>query len=185
MVIQALTRICGDAQSVVDMYVNYDCDLAAANLFERLVNDLTRIAHGRQYLELGASPNQERSMRLRGLECLVSILKCMVEWSRDLYINPNTQSILGLSDRHADAESRTDSLQSYGSCNSLNSSGSSRDVREVKDGPDAPQQLEVLKQQKEVWETGVDIFNRHPKKGVKFLQDQKLLTDSVPEVCLP
>jgi hypothetical protein len=24
---QALTRICDDAQSVVDIYVNYDCDL--------------------------------------------------------------------------------------------------------------------------------------------------------------
>lgn len=35
MVIQALTRICADAQSVVDMYVNYDCDLSAANLFQR------------------------------------------------------------------------------------------------------------------------------------------------------
>nr|CAD7449216.1 unnamed protein product [Timema bartmani] len=34
MVIQALTRICADAQSVVDIYVNYDCDLSAANLFE-------------------------------------------------------------------------------------------------------------------------------------------------------
>ncbi|KAF4526632.1 hypothetical protein B566_EDAN015266, partial [Ephemera danica] len=30
MVLQALTRICADAQSVVDIYVNYDCDLAAA-----------------------------------------------------------------------------------------------------------------------------------------------------------
>ena len=37
MVIQALTRICADAQSVVDIYVNYDCDLNAANVFERLV----------------------------------------------------------------------------------------------------------------------------------------------------
>ena len=36
MVIHALTRICADAQSVVDIYVNYDCDLSAANLFERL-----------------------------------------------------------------------------------------------------------------------------------------------------
>lgn len=95
MVIQALTRICGDAQSVVDIYVNYDCDLTAANLFERLVNDLSKIAQGRQALELGATPNQEKSMRIRGLECLVSILKCMVEWSRDLYINPNSQSVLG------------------------------------------------------------------------------------------
>jgi hypothetical protein len=35
MVFQALSRICADAQSVVDIYVNYDCDLSAANLFER------------------------------------------------------------------------------------------------------------------------------------------------------
>ena len=35
MVIHALTRICADAQSVVDIYVNYYCDLSAANLFER------------------------------------------------------------------------------------------------------------------------------------------------------
>lgn len=40
IVIQALTRICADAQSVVDMYVNYDCDLAAANLFERYLKCL-------------------------------------------------------------------------------------------------------------------------------------------------
>ena len=33
---------------------------------------------------------QEKSMRLKGLECLVSILKCMVEWSRELYLNPQT-----------------------------------------------------------------------------------------------
>lgn len=38
MVIHALTRICADAQSVVDIYVNYDCDLSAANLFERFVS---------------------------------------------------------------------------------------------------------------------------------------------------
>lgn len=29
-------------------------------------------------------------MRLKGLECLVSILKCMVEWSRELYLNPHS-----------------------------------------------------------------------------------------------
>lgn len=29
---QALTRICDDAQSVVDIYVNYDCDLGKAHL---------------------------------------------------------------------------------------------------------------------------------------------------------
>ena len=53
MVIQALTRICADAQCVVDIYVNYDCDLSLANIFERLVNDLSKIAQGRQAIELG------------------------------------------------------------------------------------------------------------------------------------
>eukprot|EP00058_Branchiostoma_floridae_P024484 XP_002609974.1 hypothetical protein BRAFLDRAFT_124394 [Branchiostoma floridae] len=99
MVIQALTRICADAQSVVDIYLNYDCDLTAANIFERLVNDLTRIAQGRGAIELGATPNQiqsEKTMRMKGLECLVSILKCMVEWSKDLYVNPNLQANLGM-----------------------------------------------------------------------------------------
>ena len=38
---------------------------------------------------------QELSLRKKGLECLVSILKCMVEWSKDLYVNPNFQTNLG------------------------------------------------------------------------------------------
>lgn len=42
-----------DAQCVVDIYVNYDCDLNAANIFERLVNDLSKIAQGRSGHELG------------------------------------------------------------------------------------------------------------------------------------
>ena len=36
-------------------------------------------------------------MRIKGLECLVSILKCMVEWSKDLYVNPHSQSNLSQS----------------------------------------------------------------------------------------
>lgn len=37
----------------MDIYVNYDCDLNAANIFERLVNDLSKIAQGRGSQELG------------------------------------------------------------------------------------------------------------------------------------
>ncbi|XP_018336775.1 brefeldin A-inhibited guanine nucleotide-exchange protein 1 [Agrilus planipennis] len=178
MVIQALTRICADAQSVVDIYVNYDCDLSAANLFERLVNDLSKIAQGRHALELGASPNQEKSMRIRGLECLVSILKCMVEWSKDLYVNPNLQSTVG--EQTSQQESDYMSLKSHGgSSTSLHSSSSSGGNREVLD---SPEQLEVLKQQKEVWETGIDMFNRKPKRGILFLQEQSLLGSNYVDV---
>ncbi|KAJ9580271.1 hypothetical protein L9F63_004084, partial [Diploptera punctata] len=191
MVIQALTRICADAQSVVDIYVNYDCDLSAANLFERLVNDLSKIAQGRQALELGATPNQEKSMRIRGLECLVSILKCMVEWSKDLYVNPNSQTTLG-ADRHKETDNELappkggSSIKSYGSNNSLNS-GSSGQGSVVgtggnREAPDNPEQFEVLKQQKEVWETGITLFQRKSEKGVQFLQEQRLLGNTSAEI---
>ena len=32
-------------------------------------------------------------LRAKGLHCLVSILKCMVEWSRDYYIDPATTGL--------------------------------------------------------------------------------------------
>ncbi|CAN8006505.1 unnamed protein product [Ixodes pacificus] len=177
-VIQVLTRICADAQSVVDIYVNYDCDLNAANIFERLVNDLSKIAQGRQALELGATAHQEKSMRVKGLECLVSVLKCMLEWSKDLYANPGSAAAAGAgsgggsvgvsgSVGNVDATEEEDrSLVSHGgSSNSLNSVSSSN----------IPEQLEVLKQQKEIMEQGIDLFNRKPKRGLQFLQEHGLV----------
>lgn len=179
MVIQALTRICADAQSVVDIYVNYDCDLAAANIFERLVNDLSKIAQGRQVMDLGATANQ-KSMRIKGLECLVSILKCMVEWSKDLYVNPNQQANLGsehhrelAEDNESNKSSSTAALGSYGSSNSLNSAGSSSHLSGG--GVDNPEQFEVLKQQKDIMEHGIELFNRKPRRGLAFLQQANLL----------
>lgn len=44
----------------------------------------------------GATISQEKAMRVKGLECLVAVLKCMVEWSKDIYINPNSQSNLSM-----------------------------------------------------------------------------------------
>uniref|UniRef100_A0A182Q5J5 SEC7 domain-containing protein n=1 Tax=Anopheles farauti TaxID=69004 RepID=A0A182Q5J5_9DIPT len=194
MVIQALTRICADAQSVVDIYVNYDCDFSAANLFERLVNDLSKIGQGRQALELGTSVNQEKSMRIRGLECLVSILKCMVEWSKDLYVNPNSQTTLGDAPVVAERKGGTPvepeppetplagAPKSHGGSSvSINSLGGSSTTnnREVLD---LPEELEERKQRKEVMETGIDMFNRKPKKGIAFLQERGLLGTTVEGV---
>lgn len=181
--IQALTRICADAQSVVDIYVNYDCDFSAANLFERLVGDLSKIAQGRHALELGATPNQEKSMRIRGLECLVSILKCMVEWSKDLYMNPNSQTSLGEAapkSNNGNGNNNQDDVvvdmakSHSGSSLSLNSYGSSNFLGN-RETLELPEEFEERKHRKEVMEAGIDIFNRKPKKGIGFLQERGLI----------
>ncbi len=61
-----------DSQSVVDIFLNYDCDLSLSNIYARLVNDLSRIGQGRQAVELGATPHEQKLIRAkvkgRGLE---------------------------------------------------------------------------------------------------------------------
>ncbi|XP_053572906.1 brefeldin A-inhibited guanine nucleotide-exchange protein 2 [Bombina bombina] len=187
MVIQTLTRICADAQCVVDIYVNYDCDLNAANIFERLVNDLSKIAQGRSGHELGMTPLQELSLRKKGLECLVSILKCMVEWSKDLYVNPNHQSILG-SEKTSDAESgesktpeivgRRSSISSFDSTVSSGIGSISTQASVLDD----PEQFEVIKQQKEIIEHGIELFNKKPKRGIQYLQEQGMLGSTPQDI---
>uniref|UniRef100_A0A2K5Y2S1 ARF guanine nucleotide exchange factor 2 n=1 Tax=Mandrillus leucophaeus TaxID=9568 RepID=A0A2K5Y2S1_MANLE len=181
MVIQTLTRICADAQCVVDIYVNYDCDLNAANIFERLVNDLSKIAQGRSGHELGMTPLQELSLRKKGLECLVSILKCMVEWSKDLYVNPNHQTSLGqerLMDQEMGDGKGLDMARrcSVTSMESTVSSGTQTTVQ------DDPEQFEVIKQQKEIIEHGIELFNKKPKRGIQFLQEQGMLGTSIEDI---
>ncbi|XP_075702291.1 brefeldin A-inhibited guanine nucleotide-exchange protein 2 isoform X2 [Rhinoderma darwinii] len=179
MVIQTLTRICADAQCVVDIYVNYDCDLNAANIFERLVNDLSKIAQGRSGHELGMTPLQELSLRKKGLDCLVSILKCMVEWSKDLYVNPNHLSNLGQeksSDFEGGENNKTPEILGHRSSpSSLDSTASSGIGSAQSSVPDDPEQFEVIKQQKEIIEHGIELFNKKPKRGVQYLQEQGML----------
>uniref|UniRef100_A0A8B9LFH8 ADP-ribosylation factor guanine nucleotide-exchange factor 2 (brefeldin A-inhibited) n=1 Tax=Astyanax mexicanus TaxID=7994 RepID=A0A8B9LFH8_ASTMX len=168
-----------DAQCVVDIYVNYDCDLNAANIFERLVNDLSKIAQGRSGQELGMTPLQELSLRKKGLECLVSILKCMVEWSRDLYVNPNLQANLG-QEHQAEGEAEPKLPEHLSSRRDSVSSQDSAVSSSVQH--DHPEQYEVIKQQKEIIEHGIDLFNKKPKRGVQYLQEQGMLGTSAEDI---
>lgn len=183
MVIQTLTRICADAQCVVDIYVNYDCDLNAANIFERLVNDLSKIAQGRSGQELGMTPLQELSLRKKGLECLVSILKCMVEWSKDMYVNPNLQANLG-QEHPSDSEGGELKLpeQLVGRRDSISSLDSTVSSSVTVSQADHPEQYEVIKQQKDIIEHGIELFNKKPKRGVQYLQDQGMLGSTAEDI---
>lgn len=187
MVIQTLTRICADAQSVVDIYVNYDCDLNAANIFERLVNDLSKIAQGRGSQELGMSNVQELSLRKKGLECLVSILKCMVEWSKDQYVNPNSQTTLGQekpTEQDSNETKHPETINRYGSLNSLDSTASSGicSYSTQMSGTDNPEQFEVLKQQKEIIEQGIDLYSScvRKKTGCNSTSSGERVLNGVP-----
>ena len=102
-----MARICADSQSVVDLYVNYDCDINGANIFERLTGNLARLVQTRT--RKPEDLEEESVIRMKALECLVSMLKCMVEWSRELYYDPHLDELanMGKEYRNGLGKSRT------------------------------------------------------------------------------
>ncbi|KAI9205577.1 uncharacterized protein BJ171DRAFT_423031 [Polychytrium aggregatum] len=47
MVLQGLLKICESPQTLTDLYINYDCDLAMTSIFETIINACARVAQGR------------------------------------------------------------------------------------------------------------------------------------------
>ena len=93
IVLNTLTKICSDSQLLLDLYLNYDCDLDYVNVFELLISVLTRTSKSSNLVKLGViSATQERELKYKSLECLVLILRCLVEWSSELHFNPNQEN---------------------------------------------------------------------------------------------
>ncbi|KAH8867375.1 Brefeldin A-inhibited guanine nucleotide-exchange protein [Schistosoma japonicum] len=183
VVIDALKRICGDAQCLVDIYLNYDCDLNMANIFERLTTDLAKIAQGR-YLATehgnnasSSSGQQQQILRSNGLECLVLILRCMTEWSQELYINPESQSFSG-SELMANNGSNISTIEN----SNVDANHSNMTVFGVKPYDD-PEAFESRKAQKEIYESGIALFNQsQPLRCLRLLQENGLIGESVESV---
>ncbi|GJT51150.1 brefeldin A-inhibited guanine nucleotide-exchange protein 5 [Tanacetum coccineum] len=76
-------KVYKDPQMLVDLYVNYDCDLNAPNCFEKMVTTLSRIAHGTQNVDPNSvNATQIGSIKGSSLQCLVSVLKSLVDWEK-------------------------------------------------------------------------------------------------------
>ncbi|KAF8932781.1 Brefeldin A-inhibited guanine nucleotide-exchange protein 2 [Haplosporangium gracile] len=102
MVLQGLHKICSNPQSLVDIYLNFDCDFTMASIFEHIVNSLSRIAQGRGKANASATVGnmmgkqlllnekdawaliQDRRLAVQGLRCMVSVLDSLVDWSKDV-----------------------------------------------------------------------------------------------------
>ncbi|CAK5020623.1 unnamed protein product [Meloidogyne enterolobii] len=153
-VLNALSKIFDDSQSVVDIYVNYDCHMTSANIFEELISHLAKIAssyssdpssptHGQQIAK-----DREKRMRELALKCLVKALKCLVAWYEDMEIGKEVSI-------QYPAEEQQQPLQLF-------SEGNAADVN----------QIVQVKQQKSLIESGIDLFAKKPAQGLTFLHSK-------------
>ncbi|XP_050218779.1 brefeldin A-inhibited guanine nucleotide-exchange protein 5 [Mercurialis annua] len=159
-VLRMVEKVCKDPQMLVDVYVNYDCDLEAPNLFERMVNTLSKIAHGSQ----SADPNsvavsQATSIKGSSLQCLVSVLKSLVDWEKSC--------------RESEKKFKRDpSLEEFSTGESV----------ETKGREDVPNNFEKAKAHKSTMEAAILEFNRKPTKGIEYLILNKLVENTPASV---
>lgn len=86
LVLEALRALCADAQMLTQLFLNYDCDFDAVNLYKDIVHHVTRIS-AKAYANsvLGAEAKskkivgQEMDLSRTGLEVLVVILRSFLK----------------------------------------------------------------------------------------------------------
>ncbi|OAY68445.1 Brefeldin A-inhibited guanine nucleotide-exchange protein 1 [Ananas comosus] len=164
-------KICQDPQVIVDIFVNYDCDVDAPNIFERTVNGLVKTALGVPPGSVTTlSPAQDYTFRNESIKCLATIIKSMGAWLDqqskigDFYLKStetdhspdNPISINGEEGNGIDYELQSDF--------SVELSGAAT--------------LEQRRAYKLELQKGITLFNRKPSKGIEFLINTKKITSS-------
>lgn len=162
-VLRMLEKVCKDSQMLADMFVNYDCDLEGPNLFERMVSALSRIAHGSQSVDsTTVAASQTVSVKGSSLQCLVSILKSLVDWEQARRDSSNQGSVVEYHEDDASARSLA--------------------TDETKVQEDGRNQFERAKAHKSTMEAAISEFNRKPAKGVEYLLSNKLIENKASSV---
>ncbi|URE00893.1 Guanine nucleotide-exchange protein [Musa troglodytarum] len=180
IVLRFLEKLCVDSQILVDIFINYDCDVHSSNIFERMVNGLLKTAQGPPP---GATttlvPPQDVTMKFEAMKCLVAILRSMGDWM-------NKQ--LRIPDPYSQNTEITDG--NTGGSNELPlGNGNSEEPAEVSDshsetanGTSEVASIELRRAYKLELQEGISLFNQKPKKGIEFLINAKKVGDSPEEI---
>lgn len=178
-VLRFLEKLCIDSQILVDIFVNYDCDVHSPKIFDRMVNGLFKTAQGSpsSVLTTLVSP-QDAMMKVEAIRCLVAILRSMGEWM-------NKQ--LRIHDPHAPSSIEVSSGKHESSGNLLFENGNVEDPVEKVDyenlnGVSEAATLEQSGAYKLEIQEGISLFNRKPKEGIQLLIDIKKVGESPEEV---
>lgn len=84
-VLDALHALCAEGQVMVDLFVNYDCDLQAANLFERSMKGLSKLLKKTPLTSVFAA-QQASKTRDVALDAVLAMLKSLNTWAEPLKV---------------------------------------------------------------------------------------------------
>ncbi|KAM0009665.1 putative Sec7 domain, mon2, dimerization and cyclophilin-binding domain, Sec7 domain superfamily [Helianthus debilis subsp. tardiflorus] len=183
IVMRFLAKLCVDSQILVDIFINYDCDVNSSNIFERMVNGLLKTAQG---VPPGVAttllPPQEATMKLEAMKCLVAILKSMGDWMNKQLRIPDPHSAKVSEVVECSSEITNPPLEN----------GVATEQEQPIDGLDSHSDasteisdaltIEQRRAYKLELQEGISLFNRKPKKGIEFLINVKKVGSSPEEI---
>ncbi|XP_019054355.1 PREDICTED: brefeldin A-inhibited guanine nucleotide-exchange protein 1 isoform X2 [Nelumbo nucifera] len=174
-VLNLLEKISHDSQVIIDIFVNYDCDVDAPNIFERTVNGLLKTA-------LGPPPGstttlsqaQDIAFRLESVKCLAGIIKSMGVWM---------DQQLRVTDFYPLKGPENDA--SIESINILGEEGAAVDYELLSESSSELSKAATLEQRRAYkieFQKGISLFNRKPSKGIEFLINANKIGGSPEDV---
>ncbi|OIW00805.1 hypothetical protein TanjilG_18607 [Lupinus angustifolius] len=180
IVLRFLDKLCFDSQILVDIFINYDCDVNSPNIFERMVNGLLKTAQG---VPPGVTttllPPQETILKLEAMKSLVAVLKSMGDWmNKQLRIpDPNSAKKVESADNSAEAGG----LPMVNGNVEEQIEGSDSHAEITNDASDVSN-IEQRRAYKLELQEGISLFNKKPKKGIEFLINANKVGDSPEDI---
>jgi len=163
LTVQALRVLVREPQLVVDLFLNYDCDLEAKNIVAHMCDGLSRLTVSHQ--PLTDSIEQDTALKNLALETLVVITDSMVQWASEgkdssakLAIEADTslaEGSTGLSAAPSDAGPSDEGTKESGA---------------IVPADEAKMNFEAMFHRKAELQEGVIKFNMKPKKGIQYLR---------------
>ena len=165
MVLQLVHTICRDPQTVLDIYVNYDCDLNQVDILAKILSHLTRIVQAGINTGSAApaalSEEQEQQLRARATDTLVCMLDSLVNWSR-AHCNANSAELVWLASGEVLPRSLVKPAAAGADAGDEGLEGMRKEQEEI----DA---ILLQKEHKTMLQQGIKAFALKPKKGLEIV----------------
>ncbi|KAA8520531.1 hypothetical protein F0562_014787 [Nyssa sinensis] len=167
IVLRFLEKLCVDSQILVDIFLNYDCDVNSSNIFERMVNGLLKTTQG---VPPGAAttllPPQEGTMKHEAMKCLVAILRSMGDWMNKQLRLPEPNSTKKSEAAESIPEPGSLPMENGNAEEPVEGSDSHSEASSEISDVSAIEQRRAYKLE---LQEGISLFNRKPRKGIDFL----------------
>jgi guanine nucleotide-exchange factor len=146
---KALCSLCGKDQLLADLFVNYDCEMNATNIFDRIVKGLCYVIVSKPTYDQAT----ESEVKILACKALSKALTSLHDWF----------------DRHQTAVASDAN-------GGLDDTNSSEQISHLLKGQ---QDLLRAKNKKDSLCGGIDLFNANPVKGMKTLVNSGVVESSV------